>query len=399
MKALFLTNEYPPYTYGGAGVHVEYLSKELSKLIPVEVRSFGDQDITGEHLSVFGSEANTDEYTCRKELTGLFAAAQRCLNFNTREIDADIVHCHTWYTHLGGIMAKLNYGIPLVITVHSLEPLRPWKREQLGGGYDFSCWVEKTAIEMADAVIAVSEGTRNDILKLFNVDPRKVHIIYNGIDPDEYRKVEAAPALEKYGIDPSKPYVLFVGRITRQKGIIYLVNAIRHMSPDFQVVLCAGAPDTPEIAAEMKAAIENASRKRGGIYWIDEMVDKSTVIKLYSGADVFCCPSIYEPFGIINLEAMACDTPVVASSVGGIPEVIVHDQTGYLVPVAQLHDSPFTPIDPEAFSKDLAFQVNRLMANADTRKAFADAGRKRAVEKFSWASIAEQTADLYKSLI
>ena len=399
MKVLFLTNEYPPYTYGGAGVHVDYLSRELSKLNPVEVRSFGDQDITDARLSVFGTKTDKSGFTCGAQLASVFASIQNNLNFNTRAIDADVVHCHTWYTHLGGILAKLNYGIPLVVTVHSLEPLRPWKREQLGGGYDFSCWVEKTALEMADAVIAVSEGTRNDVLKHFHVDPGKVHIIYNGIDPDEYQKVDAGPALEKYGIDPHKPYVLFVGRITRQKGIIYLVNAIRHMSPDYQVVLCAGAPDTPDIAAEMQTAIDAVSKNREGIFWIQEMVDKPTVIKLYSGADVFCCPSIYEPFGIINLEAMACETPVVASSVGGIPEVVVHDQTGYLVPVAQLHDSPFTPLDPDAFSRDLAFQVNRLMADANTRAAFAKAGRQRAVNQFSWTAIAEQTTNLYKSLI
>ncbi|HSH09312.1 MAG TPA: glycogen synthase [Oceanipulchritudo sp.] len=399
MKALLMTNEYPPYTYGGAGVHVEYLSRELSQLMPVEVRSFGDQEISDPRLSVHGTHLDTAGYTCSKGLTSVFGAAQRSLNFNTRHIDADVVHCHTWYTHLGGIMAKLSYGIPLVITVHSLEPLRPWKREQLGGGYDFSCWVEKTAIEMADAVIAVSEETRNDVLKLFHVDPAKVHIIYNGIDPVEYQKVDPTPALQKYGINPNQPYVLFVGRITRQKGIVYLVNAIRHMNPGFQVVLCAGAPDTPEIAAEMKAAVAAASSERGGIFWIDEMVDKKSVIQLYSGADVFCCPSIYEPFGIINLEAMACETPVVGSAVGGIPEVVVHDQTGYLVPVAQLHKSPFTPLQPEEFSKDLAHQVNRLMADPDRRIAFGKAGRQRAVEIFSWASIARQTAELYASLV
>jgi len=399
MKALLLTNEYPPYTYGGAGVHVEYLSRELSRLLPVEVRSFGDQHIKDDRLSVHGTEVDTSAYTCPKGLKGVFGAVQRGLNFNTRNIDADIVHCHTWYTHMSGIMAKLNYGIPLVITVHSLEPLRPWKREQLGGGYDFSCWVEKTAIEMADAVIAVSDGTRNDVLKHFNVDPNKVHIIYNGIDPVEYKKVDATPALKKYGIDPGIPYILFVGRITRQKGIIYLVNAIRHMDPGYQVVLCAGAPDTPEIASEMKAAVDAAAAERSGIFWIDEMVDKQTVIQLYSGADVFCCPSIYEPFGIINLEAMACETPVVASSVGGIPEVVVHDCTGYLVPVAQHNQSPFSPLNPEAFSMDLADNINRLMKCPDVRKAFGRAGRKRAVDIFSWQTIARQTADLYASLV
>lgn len=398
MKALLLTNEYPPHIYGGAGVHVDYLSRELSRLLPVEVRCFGDQDMEGPNLSVHGSQVDTAGYTCPKPLVSVFGAARRGIDFNTRKIDADIVHCHTWYTHLGGIMAKLNYGIPLVITVHSLEPLRPWKREQLGGGYDFSCWVERTAIEMADAVIAVSEGTRKDVLQHFHVDPGKVHIIYNGIDPNEYRKVDPSPALRKYGVDPRKPFVLFVGRITRQKGIIHLVEAIRHMDPGFQVVLCAGAPDTPEIAIEMRTAVEQACKNREGVFWIDEMVDKETVIQFYSGADVFCCPSIYEPFGIINLEAMACETPVVAASVGGIPEVVVHDQTGFLVPVAQLHESPFTPLEPGHFAQDLAHNINRLMADPDRRAAFARAGRERAIKTFSWSAIARKTVDLYASL-
>jgi glycogen synthase len=399
MKILLLTNEYPPHTYGGAGVHVEYLSRELSQLNPVEVRSFGDQKVEDPQLTVRGFGADSADYGAPKALHGIFSSLQRNLDHNSAGVDADVVHCHTWYTHLGGILAKLNYGIPLVITVHSLEPLRPWKREQLGGGYDFSCWVERTAIEMADAVIAVSEGTRNDILKLFNVDPQKVHIIYNGIDPREYRKVDPGPALHRYGIDPAQPFILFVGRITRQKGIIYLVNAIRHMDPGFQVVLCAGAPDTPGIAAEMKEAVAAASRDRPGIFWIDEMVDKETVIQLYSGASVFCCPSIYEPFGIINLEAMACETPVVASSVGGIPEVIIHDRTGFLVPVAQHNESPFTPLEPDHFSIDLARKVNRLMADPGMRENFAREGRRRAEEVFSWEAIARQTTELYQSLL
>lgn len=394
-----MSNEYPPYTYGGAGVHVEYLSRELSHLLAVDVRCFGDQNRKSERLTVQGFDADTDPYTCPKGLKGIFGAMQRGVHFNTTHIDADVVHCHTWYTHMAGIWAKLNYGIPLVITVHSLEPLRPWKREQLGGGYDFSCWVEKTALEMADAVIAVSDGTRNDVLKHFHVDPKKLHIIYNGIDPEEYRKIDGRPALERYGIDVNQPFVLFVGRITRQKGIIYLVNAIRHMSKEYQVVLCAGAPDTPEIAEEMKSAVAEASKDRSGVVWIDEMVDKRTIIHLYSEASVFCCPSIYEPFGIINLEAMACETPVVASAVGGIPEVVQHDRTGYLVPVAQLNRSPFSPLDPERFSQDLAYQINRLMKDSDERDRFARAGRRRAVDKFSWYAIASQTAYLYRRLV
>ena len=269
------------------------------------------------------------------------ARSSAALDFNTENITADLVHCHTWYSHFGGILAKLNYGIPLVITVHSLEPLRPWKREQLGGGYDFTVWLEKTALEMADAVIAVSNGTKADLERLFEIKPERLHVIYNGIDLEEYRPTKKIDALVRYGIDPIRPYLLFVGRITRQKGIIHLARAIPHMDPGFQIVLCAGAPDTPEIAAEMKAAVSEAQGKRSDIIWIEEMVDKKTVHQLYAGAAVFCCPSIYEPFGIINLEAMACETAVVASAVGGIKEVVVDGETGFLVPVEQMTESPF----------------------------------------------------------
>lgn len=398
MKSLLYTNEFPPNIYGGAGVHVDYLSRELTKLIDVDVRCYGDQQVNESKLTAKGYGLDNSNYNCPSSLNSVFGCIQRGLDFNTDGNDADVVHCHTWYTHMAGIMTKLNYGIPLVVTAHSLEPLRPWKREQLGGGYDFSLWVEKTAIEMADAVICVSEGTKADIMKYFNVDENRLKIIYNGIDPDEYYKKDATDALERFGIDKEKPYVLFVGRITRQKGIIHLVEAIKHMHPGYQVVLCAGAPDTPEIAAEMKTAVEAVKKQRDDIFWIDEMVDKPTVIKLYSGAAVFCCPSVYEPFGIINLEAMACETPVVGSAVGGIPEVVVHDETGYLVPLAQSHESPFSPLHPESFAKDIAHQINRLMENPQRREAFGKAGRKRAIEHFSWASIARQTSELYSSL-
>ena len=250
MKALFLTNEYPPNVYGGAGVHVDYLSRELAKSMPIEVRCFGDQKWEEGNLSVRGFELDADGFTCPKPLRSVFGAVRRCTDFNTMNVDADLVHCHTWYSHFGGILAKMNYGVPLVITTHSLEPLRPWKREQLAGGYDFSVWVEKTALEMADAVIAVSGQTKADIERLFNVRPERLHVIYNGIDLEEYRKTDSTGALTKYGI--KKPFVLFVGRITRQKGIIHLVRAIEYMDEGFQIVLCAGAPDTPEIGREMK---------------------------------------------------------------------------------------------------------------------------------------------------
>jgi alpha-maltose-1-phosphate synthase len=398
VKVLFLTNEYPPHIYGGAGVHVGYLSRELAKTMPVEVRCFGDQRIEEGNLKVTGFELETSDFTCPKLLKSAFGAVRRCTDFNTRNIDADIVHCHTWYSHFGGILAKKNYGIPLVVTVHSLEPLRPWKREQLGGGYDFSLWVEKTALEMADAIIAVSGETKRDIERLFDVDPARLHVIHNGIDLEEYHKVRSTEAFERHGIDPRKPYLLFVGRITRQKGIIYLVRAIPYMDPDFQIVLCAGAPDTPEIAEEMKGAVESVRQKRPDIIWIEEMVDRNAVIELYSHAAVFCCPSIYEPFGIINLEAMACETAVVASAVGGIKEVVVDGETGFLVPLEQMKESPFELLDPDKFSRDLAAKINQLMKDRNLREKFGKAGRKRAEEKFSWSAIARKTKALYESL-
>ena len=398
MKALFLTNEFPPNIYGGAGVHVDYLTRELSKLIDIEVRCFGDQDLQQPNLTATGVSLDTTDWTAPKNLQSAFGAVQRCLDFNTRTIDADLVHLHTWYSHFGGILAKLNYGIPMVLTVHSLEPLRPWKREQLGGGYDFTVWLERTAIEMSDAVIAVSEETKADILRLFNVNPHRVHVIHNGIDPDEYHKVDRPDLLEKNGVDPSQPYVLFVGRITRQKGIVHLVRAIQHLNPGFQIVLCAGAPDTPEIAAEMHASVAAAQAVRPGIVWIDKMVSTEEKIALYSRADVFCCPSIYEPFGIINLEAMACETAVVASAVGGIKEVVINNVTGFLVNVQQQAESPFEALDPEQFAKDLAESINLLMAHPEMRQSMAIAGRQRAVDHFSWTSIAKRTLSLYQTL-
>ncbi|MGZ5022141.1 MAG: glycogen synthase [Chthoniobacterales bacterium] len=398
MKALFLTNEYPPYVYGGAGVHVDYLSRELAKLMPIEVRCFGDQNSSDGNLRVRGFGLDADAFTCPKPLRSVFGAVQRCTDFNTTNIDADLVHCHTWYSHFGGILAKMNYGIPLVITVHSLEPLRPWKREQLGGGYDFTVWLEKTALEMADAVIAVSGETKRDIDRLFEIHPERLHVIYNGIDLAEYRKVTMTDALKRHGIDPARPFVLFVGRITRQKGIIHLVHAIESMDAGFQIVLCAGAPDTPEIAREMEDAVQRANEKHGSVIWIREMVDKPTVIELYSQAAVFCCPSIYEPFGIINLEAMACETAVVASAVGGIKEVVVDGETGFLVPLRLRGDGALEPEDADRFARDLAQRVNELMANPELREKFGRAGRKRAEEKFAWSAIAAETKQLYEKI-
>lgn len=400
MKVLFCTREYPPYVYGGAGVHVEYLAAELSKLVPVEVRSFGDQDTGSEELSVKGFPYDNPVFDQSDEkLKAVFKTLSTSLHMNAVPIDADVVHCHTWYAHFAGILAKLCYGTPLVITTHSLEPLRPWKREQLGRGYDASSWIEKTALEMADALIAVSEETKVDVMKHFDVDESKVKVIYNGINLEEYASTSDDSALKTHGIDPDKPYVLFVGRITRQKGIIHLVNAIKYMDPELQVVLCAGAPDTKEIAREMEDSVAEVQRVRDNVIWIDEMLGKKDIIQLYSHATVFCCPSIYEPFGIINIEAMACKTAVVASAVGGIKEVVVHGETGLLVPLEQQDVAPFEPVDPDKFARDLAEGVNEVVRDSDLRKKMEIEGRKRVEEYFDWKAIAQQVKDLYETLI
>jgi len=400
MKALFYTREFPPYVYGGAGVHVEYLAGELSKLMEIDVRCFGDQDDKDGNLSVKGFPFdNADFESSNDKLKAVFKTLSTCIHMNADEVDADVVHCHTWYAQFAGIVAKLCYGIPLVITTHSLEPLRPWKREQLGRGYDASSWVEKTAIEMADAIIAVSEETKVDVLNNFNVDPEKVKVIYNGINLQEYVVTDKVSTLEKYGIDQSKPFVLFVGRITRQKGIIHLVNAVKYIDPDTQIVLCAGAPDTPEIAKEMEDSVAEVKKDRNNVIWIDVMLEKEEVIQLYSHADVFCCPSIYEPFGIINIEAMACETAVVASAVGGIKEVVVHGETGLLVQLEQQEEAPFEPKNPDKFSRDLAEGVNQLITDKELTNKMAKNGRRRVEDTFDWIAIAKQVEDLYKSLI
>ncbi|WP_438989674.1 glycogen synthase [Polaribacter sp.] len=399
MKALFYTREFPPYVYGGAGVHVEYLADELSKLMNVDVRSFGDQDSISDNLSVKGFPFenaifdNTDD-----KLKAVLKTLSTCIHMNAEPTDADVVHCHTWYAQFAGIIAKLCYGIPLVITTHSLEPLRPWKREQLGRGYDASSWVEKTAIEMADAIIAVSKETKVDVLKHFNVDKNKVKVIYNGINLKEYVVTKDTSTLEAYNIDKNKPYVLFVGRITRQKGIIHLVNAIKYIDKDTQIVLCAGAPDTKEIGKEMEDAVNEAKKDRNTIIWIDKMLSKQEVIQLYSHADVFCCPSIYEPFGIINIEAMACETAVVASAVGGIKEVVVQNETGILIDLEQQKEAPFEPVYPDKFAQDLANGINKVINNPSLKETMAKKGRQRVENHFDWASIAKQVEELYKSL-
>ena len=399
MKALFLTNEYPPHVYGGAGIHVEYLSRELAKSIDIEVRCFGEQQARDGRLAARGFTPDPARFA--NTVPGLkspLSAFDNCIAFNAEPVDAHVVHCHTWYTHLGGLVAQTAYGIPLVITTHSLEPLRPWKREQLGLGYDLSTWIEQTALERADSIIAVSRGMKDDILKLFDVDPTKIDVIYNGIDTDEFRPAAGTATLERFGIDPAVPYVLFVGRITRQKGIIHLVNAIKYIDERVQIVLCAGQPDTPEIGKEMADRVQKVQRDRKNVIWIREWVDTPSKIELYTHATVFCCPSIYEPFGIINLEAMACATPVVASAVGGIKEIIVNDETGYLVPLEQHQESPFEALHPDTFARGLAEPINRIVADPELRARLGTASRRRAEALFSWKAIAGQVLSLYRRL-
>ena len=395
-----MTREYPPYVYGGAGVHVEYLSRELAKTIEVEVHCWGDQFSDDGNLHVRGDEpwSRITEGTQEK-----FKAALETFSLNLAQMTSiaaiDIVHTHTWYVSMAGFFAKKLYRIPFVLTTHSLEPLRAWKAEQLGSGYAMSSWMEGTAILDADAVIAVSQGTKADILRAYpEIDASRIHVIYNGIDLNQYQKTAETSALSEYGIDPSQPYVLFVGRITRQKGVTHLVDAIPHLPANLQVVLCAGAPDTPEIAAEMREKIEWVRTINPRVIWIDKMLSKPEAIQLYSNCSVFCCPSVYEPFGIINLEAMACRAPVVASATGGILEVVVDGVTGYLVPFEQDPVTSF-PLHPEKFSRDLAAKLSALLADPEMARCFGDAGRRRVEEKFSWTAIAEQTIDLYRHLI
>ena len=399
MRALILTNEFPPEIYGGAGVHVDELTRHLRELVELDIRTFGTASADERGWRVGGYPPAHDLTAADPRLAPMLAALSRDIAMVADPVTADVVHVHTWYTHLAGMLARLAYGIPLVLTVHSLEPLRPWKREQLGGGYDVSSWVERTAIESADAVVAVSQGTRADVLRLFDVDESRVHVIHNGIDADFYRPDPGTDALEQYGIDPAVPYVLFVGRITRQKGIIHLVRAIEHLDPNIGVVLCAGQPDTPEIGREMAKGVRAAQASRAYVVWIGEMVSREAVRQLYSHASVFCCPSVYEPFGIINLEAAACETPVVASAVGGIPEVVVDGETGLLVPVELRDDDPMSPVDADRFELNLAGAINALMTDVAAREVMGRAARRRAVERFSWSAIARQTADLYRTVV
>jgi len=362
------------------------------------VRTFGDQREESNGWRVRGYPTR-DLPAGDPQLRPAWEAFARDLAMAADPSDADLVHCHTWYTHLGGLLVHHANGIPLVITVHSLEPLRPWKREQLGGGYDLSSWVERTALEEAEAVIAVSKGTRDDVLHHFAVAPERVHVIHNGIDADFFTADPATDALSRHGIDVEIPYVLFVGRITRQKGISHLVRAIGRLDPGIGVVLAAGQPDTPELAAEVEAGVAAAQQTRPNVAWIPEMLSREEIRQLYSHAALFVCPSVYEPFGITNLEAMACGRAVVATAVGGIPEVVADGETGVLGPLEFRPDDPMTPADPERAATDLAAAINTLMADPARRAAMGAAGRRRAVEQFAWSAIADRTEALYRDLV
>jgi starch synthase len=403
MNIAVLTNEYPPNVYGGAGVHVEYLTRELAAVDgghTVRVLCFGDQREDRGNLHVRGVRPGMELPAQDPRHAKLFATLLQDLVMAGTLADIEIVHCHTWYTHLAGCLAKHLQNVPLVLTTHSLEPHRPWKVEQLGTAYDVSSWIERVAYEAADGVVAVSEAMKHDVHEEYAVAPDRIRVIHNGIDLQQYRPTPNPSVLREFEIDPETPYILFVGRITRQKGIIHLVNAIRHFHGGSQVVLCAGAPDTPEIAKEMTEAVERARAQSGHrIIWIQEMLPKEKVITLYTHAAIFVCPSVYEPFGIINLEAMACETPVVASAVGGIPEVVDHGATGLLVAPEVLGPTEVEPRHPEQFSRDLANAVNCLLDDPDLRARMARTARARVEEQFSWTSIARQTVEFYARVI
>jgi alpha-maltose-1-phosphate synthase len=394
MKVALLTREFPPEVYGGAGVHVEYLSRELARHVELAVHCFG---------APRQSPLVAAAYRPWEALSG---ASPSAAALETMSVDlamasgvegVDLVHSHTWYANLGGHLAKLLWGVPHVMTTHSLEPLRPWKAEQLGGGYALSSFCERTAIESADMVIAVSAQMRDDILASYPSVPRdRVTVVHNGVDTDEYRPDPRTDALAAHGIDPARPSVVFIGRITRQKGIVHLLDAATGIDPRAQLVLLAGAPDTPAIAAEVRARIASLRESRGGIVWIEEMLPRPDVVQVLTNAAVFVCPSIYEPFGLVNLEAMACETPVVASAVGGIPEIVVDGETGYLVPCSI--DEGLETDAGRRFSAGLARRVNEVLADPVLGRRLGVAGRRRVIEHFSWRAIGDRTAAVYERL-
>ena len=401
MRIAILSNEYPPYVYGGAGVHVEYLTRELAALDErrhhLQVLCFGDQRIAEGNLTATGVLPPAELPAYEPRHAKLFGTLLQDLVMSGSVADVDVVHCHTWYSHFAGCLVKYLHDVPLILTTHSLEPHRPWKAEQLGTAYQVSSWIERTAYENADGVVAVSQAMRRDVHELYDVPLDRIRVIHNGIDLAQYRPTYDPATLRQLSIDPDVPYVLFVGRITRQKGIIHLVNAIEHFHPGAQVVLCAGAPDTPEIAREMSDAVARARSRSGHhIVWIEEMLPKEKIINLYSHAAIFVCPSVYEPFGIINLEAMACETPVVASAVGGIPEVVDHGETGLLVTPEAISATDVEPRHPQQFARDLAGAVNTLLDDAELRASMARKARARVEQQFSWQSIARQTLEFYE---
>lgn len=388
MKVALLTREYPPYVYGGAGVHVEFLARELRTLTDLQVHCWAEADGTA------GADPGVTRHAAAAEL-GHANEALRSLSVDLSMAAAlagrDLVHSHTWYANLAGHLAKLLYGVPHVMTAHSLEPLRPWKAEQLGGGYALSSWAERTAVEAADGVIAVSHGMRADILRSYPaLDPARVHVVHNGIDTRLYRPDASTAALTAHGVDPGRPYALFVGRITRQKGVPHLLRAARRIDPGLQIVLCAGAPDTPAIDREFRELVDELRAVRGGVVWIPQMLPRPEVVQLLTHAAVFVCPSVYEPLGIVNLEAMACGTPVVASAVGGIPEVVEDGVTGLLV--------PYEEKDPEAFEAGLAAAVGALAADPAAAARMGAAGRERAVAEFGWDAVARRTMGVYEEI-
>jgi len=398
MRVALLTREYPPEVYGGAGVHVEYLARDLARLADVTVHCWGAPRppsadggpavIAHEPWDALGGGA--------PELAALRAVSID-LTMAAGAGDAELVHSHTWYANLGGHMAGLIHGVPHVATVHSLEPLRPWKAEQLAGGYALSSFCERTALEGADAVIAVSEGMRDDLLRAYPaIDPGRVEVIYNGIDAGEYRPDPGTEALERHGLDPGAPTVAFVGRITRQKGVAHLIAAMHEVDPAIQLVLCAGAPDTPEIGAEVAGAVERLQARRGNVVWLAEMLPRAEVIQILSHATVFACPSVYEPLGIVNLEAMACETAVVATATGGIVEVVDDGTTGLLVPIDPGDDGTGEPRDPAAFRSAFAKGLQEVAGDPARAAEMGRAGRARAVELFSWTTIAQQTLAFYE---
>lgn len=397
MRVALLTREYPPEVYGGAGVHVEYMARELAHRAEVTVHCWGTERPTADVPTAVA-------YRPWEALAGEqpYAAALQALSIDLAMAagvaGADLVHSHTWYANLGGHLAKLVHEVPHVATVHSLEPMRPWKREQLGGGYALSSFAERTALEAADAIVAVSREHLREILACYPaIEPTRASVIYNGIDADEYRPDPAVDVLERHGIDPSRASVVFVGRITRQKGLTHLLDAALELDPAAQLVLCAGAPDTPELAAEIEAKMGRVRAARGGVLWIEQMLPKAEVIQILSHATVFVCPSIYEPMGIVNLEAMACEAAVVATAVGGIPEVVEDGVTGLLVPYESLPGGE--PVEPAVLARDLAARVNELVADPARARAMGLAGRARAVERFGWDVAAAETLRLYKRLL